>query len=90
MLFDLANLPYWILLGIGVVLFLLVIISGGGDSDLDIDADADVDADLGSWEIWGWLGFGQAPLILLLATDLKKKFAKNYLCNKAKLKQIFL
>jgi hypothetical protein len=46
MLFDLANLPYWIFLGIGVVLFLLVIISGGSDDDIDIDADVDVDVDV--------------------------------------------
>lgn len=47
MLFALANLPYWIFLGSGVVLFLFVIVSGGGDDDLDadMDVDADVDAD---------------------------------------------
>jgi hypothetical protein len=45
MLFDLANLPYWIFLGMGVLLFLLVIVSGGGDDDLDLDVDADVDVD---------------------------------------------
>lgn len=84
MLFDLANLPYWIFLGMGVLLFLVVIISGGGDDDLDIDADADVDVDADPWDIdtdtdadadfslgqaLGWLGIGKAPLILLLATD---------------------
>lgn len=46
MLFSLDNLPYWILLTIGVALFLLVILSGGGDEDADADLDADVDADL--------------------------------------------
>jgi hypothetical protein len=46
MVFDLSNLPYWILLGIGVALYLFVILSGGGDDDLDIDADADVDLDI--------------------------------------------
>lgn len=45
MLFALANLPYWIFLGSGVVLFLFVIVSGGGDDDLDADMDVDVDAD---------------------------------------------
>lgn len=45
MMYDLANLPYWILLGIGIALFLFVIISGGGDDDLDLDADADLGAD---------------------------------------------
>jgi len=46
MLFDLANLPYWIFLAMGVLLFLVVIVSGGGDDDLDLDIDADVDVDL--------------------------------------------
>lgn len=46
MLFDLANLTYWIFLGIGIVLFLLVIISGGDEQDLDTDADIDVDSDV--------------------------------------------
>lgn len=46
MLFALANLPYWIFLGSGVVLFLFVILSGGGDDDMDADMDADVDTDL--------------------------------------------
>ena len=59
MLFHPANLPYWVLLGIGVAFFLLIIISGGGDEggeiegevDLNLDSngfnlDADVDADL--------------------------------------------
>ncbi len=48
MLFALANLPYWIFLGSGVVLFLFVILSGGGDDDLDadMDVDADIDADI--------------------------------------------
>lgn len=74
MLFDLVNLPYWIFLGMGVLLFLLVIISGGGDDDVDVDADADIDVDADASgfnvsEALGWLGFGKAPLILLLATD---------------------
>jgi hypothetical protein len=55
MLFDTANLAYWIFLGIGVFLFLLVIVSGGGedqdietdlDTDIDVDVDIDVDAEL--------------------------------------------
>jgi len=81
MVFDLANLPYWIFLGLGVVLFLLVIFSGGGDSDgdVDVDADADWDADLemevdadagfSPLHALGWLGLGKAPLLLLLAID---------------------
>ncbi len=49
MLFDTANLAYWIFLGVGVFLFLLVIVSGGGedqDIDMDVDADVDIDADI--------------------------------------------
>ncbi|MDB9519559.1 DUF1449 family protein [Roseofilum reptotaenium CS-1145] len=83
MVFDLAHLPYWIFLGLGVVLFLLVIFSGGGDSDgdVDIDADADWDTDLdmdveadaeggfSALQALGWLGLGKAPLLLLLAID---------------------
>ncbi|MEO0537910.1 MAG: DUF1449 domain-containing protein [Cyanobacteria bacterium P01_A01_bin.123] len=45
MLFDLANLPYWILLGAGTLLFGFVIVSGGGDDDVDADIDTDVDLD---------------------------------------------
>ncbi len=71
MLFNPGNMPYWILLGMGVLLFLFVIISGGGDDDIDIDSDVDVDSD---FDITGfalsWMGIGKAPLILLLATDL--------------------
>ncbi|MBD2414530.1 DUF1449 domain-containing protein [Nostoc calcicola FACHB-389] len=76
MLFSLNNLPYWIFLGMGVLLFFFTIISGGGGEDFDIDADvdADVDADsnseLGFGQFLGWAGIGKAPLILLLATDL--------------------
>jgi Protein of unknown function (DUF1449) len=79
MLFNPANLPYWILLGIGVLLFLFVIVSGGGNEDVDIDADVDVDADadldadadgeFSFGQVLGWAGIGKAPLILLLATD---------------------
>lgn len=48
-LFDSSNLPYWILLGIGVLLFLFIILFGGGDDDTDFDVDVDsgVDSDLG-------------------------------------------
>jgi hypothetical protein len=79
-LFDISNLPYWILLGMGVALFLFVIVSGGGDGDgdADVDSDADVggdadadgDGDFNLAQTLGWLGIGKAPLILLLATDL--------------------
>ncbi|MGB2924252.1 MAG: DUF1449 domain-containing protein [Limnothrix sp.] len=94
MIFDAANLGYWILLGAGVFLFLFVIFSGGGDDDFDADMDADFDVDVdadfevdadidsdldadadadgdgfGVFSILSWFGFGQAPLMLLLATD---------------------
>jgi hypothetical protein len=91
MLFHSANLSYWILLGIGVVLFLLVIFSGGGDHDFEVDADVDldVDADLDagadgsfdSLQILGWLGFGQAPLMLLLAIDLSVWGVTGWILN---------
>lgn len=96
MIFDAANLGYWVLLGTGVFLYLFVIFSGGGDDDLDADLDADIDMDVdmdadfdadmdadvdgdvdgdmegegfGVFSILSWFGFGQAPLMLLLATD---------------------
>lgn len=53
------------------------------DADFDPDMDADIDGDLdsdmegevtgggsGLWSVLSWFGFGQAPLMLLLATDL--------------------
>ncbi|MGB3188804.1 MAG: DUF1449 domain-containing protein [Limnoraphis sp.] len=81
MLFDLANLPYWIFLGMGILLFLLVIVGGAGDEEVDLDPDVDVDVegdfdadvdasgDFSPLKLLGWLGFGQVPLLLLLATD---------------------
>ncbi|YAF97909.1 MAG: DUF1449 domain-containing protein [Nodularia sp. CChRGM 3473] len=72
MLFNSANLPYWIFLGMGVLLFLFVIFSGGGEQDTDTDADYDTDTngEFNFSQLWGWVGIGKAPLILLLATDL--------------------
>ena len=69
MLFNPANMPYWIFLGMGVLLFLFVIISGGGDDEIDIDSDVDTDFDITGFAL-SWMGIGKAPLILLLATDL--------------------
>lgn len=46
MLFNLANLAYWIFLAIGILLFLLVIFAGGGDDDLGVDSDVDIDMNL--------------------------------------------
>lgn len=85
MLFDAANLSYWILLVIGILLFLLVIVSGGGDDDIELDADADVDADIDGdfapGEILNWLGLGKAPLVLLLAIDLSIWGITGWLLN---------
>lgn len=85
MLLNLANLPYWIFLGLGILLFLLVIAGGGGDEDLDIDADADADidadADFSLLQTLGWLGVGQAPLLLLLAIDLSLWGAVGWMFN---------
>lgn len=85
MLFSLANLTYWIFLGIGVVLFLLVIFSGAGDDDLDFDTDidGDLDVDFSSIEFLGWLGFGKTPLILLLAIDFSLWGLSGWMVNVA-------
>lgn len=79
MLFHPANLPYWILLGVGISLFLLVIVTGGGEDDFDFDSDMDLDVDadangalgnFGPMQILSLLGLGRVPLILLIAIDL--------------------
>ncbi len=46
MLFHLANLTYWILLGLGVALLLLVILAGGSEAEADVNLDLDTDVDL--------------------------------------------
>ena len=89
MLFSLANLTYWIFLGVGISLFLLVIFSGGGDDDLELEAevgadvDVDGDGDFGSLQFLGWLGFGKTPLILLLAIDLSLWGLSGWMANVA-------
>ncbi|HIK19336.1 MAG TPA: DUF1449 family protein [Leptolyngbyaceae cyanobacterium M33_DOE_097] len=90
MLFSLVNLPYWICLAAGVLLYLMVIVTGGGDDQLDTDVDADVDADadadsgeLGFLDFLGWFGFGKAPLILLLATNLSLLGVIGWMLNLA-------
>jgi hypothetical protein len=67
MLFNPANLPYWIFLGMGVLLFVFLLISIGRDGDVEYDDDIDI---LNFEQLLGWAGIGKAPLILLLATDL--------------------
>ncbi|MGF1460378.1 MAG: DUF1449 domain-containing protein [Leptolyngbyaceae cyanobacterium] len=62
MLFSLANLPYWIFLGAGLLLFLFVIFSGGGDDDMDLDTDVDADIDVEA-DIDGDIG-GDGPFDL--------------------------
>lgn len=71
-------MPYWILLGSGVLLFLLML-SVGGDDDLDVETSEVLGLDGESPEMdvnWGivpllaWFGIGKVPLLLLLATDL--------------------
>ena len=68
MLFNLANLPYWIFLAMGVLLFLVVIVSGGGDDDLDLDVDADVDVD---WDVDAEVN----PLDIDTDTDVDAEFS---------------
>lgn len=73
MLFHPTNLPYWIFLGLGIVLFLMVITSAGSDDDFDADGDlngGDADGDFELGQVISWLGFGRVPLVLLLAIDL--------------------
>ena len=95
MLFDPVNWPYWILLGMGVLLFLIVIAVGGGDDDLDLDSggqgwldldadgEIDSDGDFGALQILGWLGLGKAPLMLLLASDLSLWGISGWMLNVA-------
>lgn len=76
MLFHLIHTPYWIVLGMGVLLFLTVIFGDVGDEEVELEGDADpleVEVDLEEGisflAILHWLGVGRAPLILLLALD---------------------
>lgn len=76
MLFHLIHTPYWIVLGMGVLLFLTVIFGDVGDEGVELEGDADpleVEVDLEEGisflAILHWLGVGRVPLILLLALD---------------------
>lgn len=76
MLFHLIHAPYWLVLGMGVLLFLTVIFGDVGDEEVELEGDADpleVEVDLEEGipflTILHWLGVGRAPLILLLALD---------------------
>ncbi len=66
MLFDSANLPYWLFLGTGVLMFLFAISAGAVEDELDFETDGE----FLPIEILGWFGLGKIPLLLLLATDL--------------------
>jgi hypothetical protein len=92
MLFNPANLSYWIFLVTGVSLFVLVIVTGSSDHDgdaefelnsdadgLELDAHGDTEFDLG--DILGWFGVGRAPLILLLAIDLSLLGVVGWMLN---------
>lgn len=83
MLFHSANLPFWLLLALGLLCLSLILFTGGeddsadlgSDSDLDLNLDLDLDADVGAEtppgviQYLSWLGLGQAPLLLLLGID---------------------
>ncbi len=65
MVFNPGNLPYWIFLGTGLVLF-VVSISAGGEDALEGDPEVGFFTEL----LFGWLGIGSVPFVLLLAADL--------------------
>lgn len=78
-LFVWYNLPFILLLLVCLGLGVLQLVSGGddggdADADADLDADADAEADGGdggggggsSFNVFRFVGFGQAPLIIVL------------------------
>lgn len=81
MLFHPANLPFWLLLTLGLLCLSFILLSGGEDDsaglgsdsevdlNLDLDLEADGEAPPGALQYLGWLGLGQAPLLLLLGID---------------------
>ncbi|MFN4278965.1 DUF1449 domain-containing protein [Thermosynechococcus sp.] len=76
MLFHLIHTPYWIVLGMGVLLFLTVIFGDVSDEEVELEGDADpleveveLEEGISFLTILHWLGVGRAPLILLLALD---------------------
>jgi len=88
MLFHLVHLPYWIVLGMGILLFLTVIVGDIGDEDAEVDTDADaLEVDIDGEEgmslltLLHWLGVGRAPLILLLALDFSFLGVLGWLLN---------
>lgn len=88
MLFNSANLTYWIFLGIGIILFLFVIFSGGGedqdiDPDVECDTDVDADAEFAPLMVLSWLGVGKTPILVLLAIDLSSWGLIGWILNVA-------
>ncbi|BCX12657.1 MAG: hypothetical protein KatS3mg067_1595 [Thermosynechococcus sp.] len=76
MLFHLIHTPYWIVLGMGILLFLTVIFGDVGNDEVELEGDAnpwevavDVEEGISFLAILHWLGVGRAPLVLLLALD---------------------
>ncbi|MBE9234561.1 hypothetical protein IQ227_00550 [Anabaena aphanizomenioides LEGE 00250] len=69
MLFNPANLPYWIFLITGILLFLFMIMLGG-ESELDADTDLDIEIniDLSFGRFLEWAGIGKVPLITQVAS----------------------
>jgi hypothetical protein len=69
MLFNSANHPYWIFIGMGLLLFALMFMVGGGDGEMDGDG-SDGNLGLDFLPLLLWLGIGRAPLIPLIAIDV--------------------
>jgi len=65
MLFHLANLPYWLLLGVGILCLGLMIVSGDGDEDLDMALEPSPDLDITHLDVeldsGGEIQEGQTP-----------------------------
>lgn len=79
MLFDLANLPYWIFLVLGVTCFLSVIFTGAEDDDFTAEGDFELEGEIET--PLGWLGIGKTPLILLLGIDFSTWGVVGWMLN---------
>ncbi|MGD1903457.1 MAG: DUF1449 domain-containing protein [Geitlerinemataceae cyanobacterium] len=65
MVFNAAHWPYWVFLGAGLLLFAVSISTGGEDA-----LEGEPEMGLLSALLFGWLGIGRVPFLLLVATDL--------------------
>lgn len=73
-MFGAYNLPFLIPLGIALALVCLEVVTGGLselvsidlDGDGEIDVDVDGDGEFGFLSGLGWLGFGKAPISVLI------------------------